>query len=401
MSDGRRRGDRGVPFRAPFGAVLRDTVTEEQLAGVWRRVKARGEAHRVPVGWMLKGALAGGALATALTLAVQAVRAPEHGKITPVAAAVRQAPLTLRGGGPLDAAALSATATPRNVDLSDGSRLEVARDARLEPLVASASEVVLRLAEGSTLFDIVPGGPRRWTIEAGIASVEVVGTRFVVLRNPDRVRVDVERGVVLVRGLTVPDGVARVQAGGSIEVHAAPHATDGEPSASATAPTHSSARARDDASAAWRENAARRQYAEAYAALGSGGVGRETARAATVSDLLALSDVARLSGHPAEAIEPLERILRDHAASPSASLAALTLGRTELLLGRPSDAARAFERALSLQVASGLEEDTYVRLVEAYARSGNANAAESAAARYRAAFPNGRRAADVERWTRP
>ena len=30
--------------------------------------------------------------------------------------------------------------------------------------------------------------------------------------------------------------------------------------------------------------------------------------------------------------------------------------------------------------------------VEAYARAGNANAADSAAARYRAAFPNGRRA---------
>src|SRR5262249_40887519 len=149
---------------------------------------------------------------------------------------------------------------------------------------------------------------------------------------------------------------------------------DGGPAASATAQAHTR---RDDASAAWRENSARRRDAEAYAALGSGGGGRETARGAAVGGLLALSGVARLSGHPAEAIEPLERILHDHAASPSASLAALTLGRTELLLGRPSDAARAFERALTLQVASGLEEDTYVRLVEAYARAGDANAAES------------------------
>jgi transmembrane sensor len=140
---------------------------------------------------------------------------------------------------------------------------------------------------------------------------------------------------------------------------------------------------------------------EAYASLGSGGVERETTGAASVEDLLALADVARLSGHAAEAIEPLERILREHASSPSAPLSAVTLGRIELSLGRPGEAAQALERALALRVPTGLEEDVYVRLVEAYAKAGNASLAASTAHTYRARFPAGRRSADVNRWAPP
>ena len=43
--------------------------------------------------------------------------------------------MTLRGGAPLVASALAAPAAAKSVELSDGSRLEIARDARLEPLV--------------------------------------------------------------------------------------------------------------------------------------------------------------------------------------------------------------------------------------------------------------------------
>jgi outer membrane protein assembly factor BamD (BamD/ComL family) len=45
-----------------------------------------------------------------------------------------------------------------------------------------------------------------------------------------------------------------------------------------------------------------------------------------------------------------------------------------------------------------LAEDAHARLVEAHARAGDAEAAKSAATRYRTLYPEGRRLADVNRW---
>jgi transmembrane sensor len=101
------------------------------------------------------------------------------------------------------------------------------------------------------------------------------------------------------------------------------------------------------------------------------------ARSASVEDLLALADVARLSGHPRDAIEPLERVVTEHAEDPRASLAALTLGRVELhSLGEPALAARAFEKAIALNIPGGLAEDARTLLAEARAKARNAEARE-------------------------
>jgi transmembrane sensor len=110
-----------------------------------------------------------------------------------------------------------------------------------------------------------------------------------------------------------------------------------------------------------------------------------------VADLLVLADVARLSGHAAEAVAPLERILRDFPGNPQAPLAALALGRLELdTLDRPAKAAGALNRALSLGVPLSLREDVRTRLVEAYARAGNRAEARAAAAAYLREYPDGR-----------
>jgi transmembrane sensor len=387
----KRRSDAPV-LETPLAGALRDPVAEPQLQRMWHNVKARRSASRAPIRSAFVGALAGVAATVAVMFTMQALRRQEALHARPSApVAAQPSPLAFGNGAPIR----PATALPGNLaSFSDGSHVEMAADTRLEPLVASATEVVLRLARGRTLFDVTPGGPRRWTIEAGIASIEVVGTRFVVTRAPDAVRVDVERGVVLVRGTTVPDGVARLEEGQSIEVRAAPAA-----GASSAMPGVANGRDRVAAGPAWRDSAAHGHYAEAYASLGSGGIGRETTHAARVEDLLALADVARLSGHPVEAVEPLQRILRDHASSQSAPLAAVTLGRVELSLGRPQNAAQALERALALRVPAGLEEDVYARLVEAYAKAENTALAASAARAYRARFPAGRRLADVARWS--
>jgi transmembrane sensor len=116
-----------------------------------------------------------------------------------------------------------------------------------------------------------------------------------------------------------------------------------------------------------------------------------------VTDLLVLADVARLSGHPADAVAPLERILNDFSADPQAPLAAFAVGRLELdALGRPVRAAAALNRALALGLPQSLREDVRARLVEAYLRMGNRAAARAAADAYEREFPAGRYTPSIE-----
>jgi tetratricopeptide (TPR) repeat protein len=145
----------------------------------------------------------------------------------------------------------------------------------------------------------------------------------------------------------------------------------------------------------WRELAARGDNRQAYAELGAAGVAA-AAQSASVEDLFALADVARLSGHPAEAIDPLSRIVRDHPSDPRAPLAALTRGRIELRsLAAPAAAARSLEAAASMGVPAGLTQDAYALLVEAYARSGERAKARAAYARLVALFPDSDKAAKL------
>ena len=153
---------------------------------------------------------------------------------------------------------------------------------------------------------------------------------------------------------------------------------------------------RSAAPASWRDLARNGRHDEAFVALGPQGVRRESRRA-SVADLFALADVARLSGHAAEAEAPLERILTEFASDPQASLAAFALGRLELdSLGRPQKAVAALNRALALSIPQSLREDVRARLVEAHVRAGDRTAARAAADAYAREFPGGRHAKAIE-----
>jgi transmembrane sensor len=317
-----------------------------------------------------------------------------------VAVAVAAAALVVglrRDAGPLrfaDGRALVAVDAPpegARVALSDGSTIELGGGSRFEPLESSGTTFLGVLQRGDASFDVRPGGPRRWQVECGLATVEVVGTRFSCERGPGRLRVAVQRGAVVVRGERVADRARRLAAGESLDVVGSPGAAsleaiaDDESAAVAApeAPRPGGGPAGDSAAAgeqpiadesaagaraSWRELARRGRPSEAFAALGTQGVRREVRRLG-VPDLLALADVARLSGHPAEAVAPLERILTDFSHDPQAPLAAFALGRLELdALDRPSAAAAALERALELGVPRSLREAVQARLVEAHLR---------------------------------
>jgi transmembrane sensor len=330
--------------------------------------------------------------AGALAIAVWAIPRGDHG------------PLRFADGRPL--AAVDAPAAGAVLSMSDGSLVDLAAGARLAPLESTGTSFVAMLERGSAHFEVRPGGPRRWQIECGLATVEVVGTGFDCARAPGRLRVTVEHGAVLVRGERVPDRARRLAAGETLDVLEAPVAPSAPAPSKApskideaaapaeaivpAAPAARPAEPSDNAHAAWRELARDGHHHEAFASLGTQGIARETRRLG-VADLLVLADVARLSGHGEEAVSPLERILRRFPSDPQAPLAALALGRLDLdTLHRPADAAVALERALALGVPASLREDVRARLVEAYARAENWPAAQAAAAAYVREFPHGR-----------
>ncbi len=325
-------------------------------------------------------------------------------------------PLITRSGAAM--VAVEASRSPQTVALADDSEVRLDRGARVEPLLSTATRFELLLAQGSAEFSVTPGGPRRWIVEAGLATVEVLGTVFRVTRNADSVDVSVSRGVVLVRSNALTGHVQRLVAGQSLhvtpqrelpsdslviseeEVKAHDEATEAETPTIVLAPIELEPQKPARTSAKWRHHLRHGRYRDAYAELGGRGLSRAISNADSIERLLELADVARLSGHPVEAVPALERALKLHARSPQAALAAFTLGRVLLdQLGRPGPAADAFEKAIEMRPPHALLADCHTRLVEAYARAGDTAAAERAASRYRTMFPAGRHATDLDRWT--
>jgi len=373
-------------FEAPIKDRLRDVGDEPTLARMWTRIQA-GRPHASSPRRRRFPAMV---LATAATFAGIALLIGYLGR--------DRGPLMLSGGHPVVSTVAPAGGTL--LMMSDGSRIELAPGARFEPVESSSSLFVGVVAGGTAAFDVRPGGPRRWQIECGLATVEVVGTRFSCERTPDHLRVAVARGAVLVRGERIPDRARRLTAGQSLEVADAPAAPAVAPP---IAPAWHTEPARAGAAAVpaggWRELARRGRHQEAFASLPAGGIAPETKRLG-IADLFALADVARLSGHPADAVAPLERIETEFSDDAQAPLAAFALGRLELdTLGRPERAAAAFRRALKLGIPHSLREDVRARLVEAYVGAGNHTAAVSAAHAYVREFPGGRYADRIKTLT--
>ncbi len=143
----------------------------------------------------------------------------------------------------------------------------------------------------------------------------------------------------------------------------------------------------------WRALARDGHFADAYQLLHRG------ERQVKIADLLLAADVYRLSGHPAEAIAPLQTVATEHSGDPRAPLAAFTLGRILLDdLGRPAAAARAFRRAGEVDPDGTMAEDALAREVEAWSKAGDDARAREAAERYLAKYPRGHRLRAVKQY---
>jgi transmembrane sensor len=249
------------------------------------------------------------------------------------------------------------------------------------------------LRKGGARFVVVHDERRLFRVRAGPLVIEDLGTTFTVLRMGDgRFDVAVEQGRVGVRCGAISNELAqgehRVFECASQDSNASADAVASRDGSAATQTAH------HPAVPAWRHLVESGHYGEAYDSLrraGSASVRDEA------EDLLLAADAARLSGHASDAVPYLEQVLSAHRSDPRVRLAAFTLGRVLLdELGRPGEAAEAFERAR--EAGSPLAEDALAREVEAYSRAGDTARARGLAQAYQAEYPNGRRARAVAKF---
>ncbi len=192
-------------LRYPLKERLHDVVTERALQRVWRGIddRQRARAPRRLARGLLLLAFAGLAVAIGVVLGL-ALRSREP------------APPRMADGRPFVAVD---AATRAVLALDDGSAIRLWPGTRLEPLDGSAAGTFgLRLLRGEARFDVRGGGPRRWLVECGLASVEAVDAEFHCTRGATRLRVSVERGTALARGAMVPEHMRWLVAGDSLEL---------------------------------------------------------------------------------------------------------------------------------------------------------------------------------------
>ena len=261
---------------------------------------------------------------------------------------------------------LTAGAESARARLEDGSEVVAAPGAELERRPGAEDELRLALRRGSATFEVARDPSRTFIVEVEDVEVRVVGTRFVVRRQPGAVAVEVERGAVDVR---LGEEVRRLRPG---------QRWSGPSEAAAPAPAAEPVQWPEAEEASERPPRRRRRGARPSA-----------------EELFEAARSARREGDARAAEQAYERFLRAHGRNPRAGPAALELGRLRMdSLGDPAGAAEAFERALRVGPGS-FREDAMARLVRARDRAGQRAACQRALDAYLARYPEGRHADDL------
>jgi transmembrane sensor len=271
-----------------------------------------------------------------------------------------------------------AAETPRHMQFEDGSQVELLDpSARLVVDEVTPDRIAVRLLGGRARVDVVPRKDRAFRVQCGEVAVEVLGTAFELTREGERTRVEVLRGRVAVHW---PGGSSELAAG---EAGWFPKPVAEPLPPRAAVPVRASGKKAHDSS--WQAQAERGNFKRAYELL-------PERVSDDVQELLLAADAARLSGHPAEALPFLRRVIERHPRDPRASLAAFTLGGVLLnQLDRPREAEVAYARARSLALSPALAQDALARQVEAAERAGDAKRLRELAEEYVRRYPDGRR----------
>jgi transmembrane sensor len=257
----------------------------------------------------------------------------------------------------------SASSAPEIVTLRDQSRATALdSDTRVAVEEDAPERVHVRLERGRARFEVTRRPERSFTVRAGSVTVSVVGTTFGVEIVADRVGVTVEKGAV-----EVDWGLGQKQLLAGESGWFPPLVMTAQPEA----PVASSRPAND-------------------------GSNTPALPARNAQQLLTEVDAARSAGHSNRAVELLRQLLRDYPNDPRAPLAAFTLGRVLLNeVGRPREAAAAFQQVRQKAPSSQFAEDALAREVEAWNRASEPGRARALATAYLERYPAGRHARRV------
>jgi transmembrane sensor len=299
---------------------LRDALSETELSETWQRVVASRDANLVRRARVRGGGVAL-AFATAVALFVIFWPRPSEQLLD------------------VDGAPWKGVVAGQHLRLADESRIEVSPDGRLEVLENGAARLSLHLMRGRARFEVTPGTGRQWRVECGGVSIEVVGTVFDVTRAAQAVQVSVERGVVVVRGQGVPDGVRRLVAGEQLVVSRALAAAPQPEVVAIPAPKVLAVTPRATA-----------PKTPAPAPAPPPVPPDEPQPAETPASVLADADVARREGRAEDAIEKLTSIVTRWPRAPEGPLAAFTLANLYTSRGNDEAGREWYRRALELEL---------------------------------------------------
>ncbi len=336
---------------------------EQALRTAVERSLSEKRARRAPMAF----AAVAVAVAAAAALPLWLASGEQRGPWVPAAAA---------------ASAAAAAAAPNPAVLfTDGSRAEaISSDMRVEAVVQGSGRIEARLLAGAARFDVVRDPSREFIVHAGNVNVSVLGTVFTVANEGARVHVAVMDGRVHVDW---GSGSTTLLQDGQGVFPPSPE-TAGEhavaEAAADTRPSHA-----NSAKQRWVELAKAGDFKSAYTRLAEAG----SAGVADVPEVLLLAaDVSRRAGHIDQAARHLERLLARYPRDTRAGVAAFTLGRIRLQLGKPAAAGSAFEQVASS--GGALAEDAMYRAVMAFRQAGDPAKAARVQARYLATYPAGR-----------
>lgn len=118
---------------------------------------------------------------------------------------------------PLELDLRTGIAEQQQQHLRDGSTLTLDADTHLH-LHFDDGQRQVDLLRGEAIFSVARQPQRPFIVDSGLARVQVLGTRFVVNRLPDRLRVSVDHGHVQVDSLARPGEHILLEAGQVVEV---------------------------------------------------------------------------------------------------------------------------------------------------------------------------------------
>ena len=296
---------------------------------------------------------------------------------------------------------------PLPVQFSEGSSFLLDGGGRARVLATEVRGARVLIDSGEMEVAIARPNLRtgRWSFEAGPFHVQVTGTRFHMAWRPatQRFALATTEGRVVVSatctaaplsvsaGESVELSCSSVAAGpaaalampepgrGPSETPAAVPASEAEPSAPKPAPRP----------LAWRERIAAGHVTEGLRAAEQAGFGR-VCQEASLRELVALADAARLTGRGLRATEALRALRQRFPRTMEASTAAFTLGRIAFeQRGAYKEAVAWFGTYLAEQPSGPLMGDSVGRLMEARQRAGDLAGAGRDAERYLRRFPEG------------